>query len=335
MTQLVKAQDRANSIRALLDKHRGQIAMALPKHLPVDRLIRVALTAINKTPMLLEADQRSLFAAVIQAAQLGLEPDGALGQAWLIPYRNRKKGTVEVQFQPGYRGLLSLVRRSGELSTIEVRSVFAKDFFRFQYGINPVLEHTPWDPGAAADRARYHDDIDYAHAMNPGELVAVYAIAKLKDSGVQWDVMRRHEVDAIRARSQSREAGPWVTDFSEMAKKTVLKRLCKLLPMSVEAATAMHLDDKAESGEPQDLELPTSVQTDDDEPPAGSALEQLTATIKAGTPPPPQPPDVPHEPPPGHPPMDDPGVPPVSEIPFDLGGSELPPDAPERKKRGK
>lgn len=282
MPQLVKPEKRATDIRALLERHKGQIALALPKHLSADRLVRVALTAIQRTPKLLEADQVSLFAAIIQSAQLGLEPDGALGQAWLIPFRNAKRNVIEVQFQPGYRGLLALVRRSGELSSVEVRAVYSKDHFRFQYGIQSVLEHTPWDPGAAADPARYDSEAAYTAAVDAGPLIAVYAIARLKDGGLQWEVMRRHEVNAIRARSKSKDEGPWVTDYDAMAKKTVLKRLCKLLPMSVEAQTAIALDDQVEGGLPQDLELPPAVAADLEPPPTGSPLEQLTATIAQG-----------------------------------------------------
>ena len=276
------ATRRVSDIRALLEKHKSQIALALPKHITPDRMLRVALTAVQRTPKLLDADQVSLFAAIIQAAQLGLQPDGALGEAYLIPFNNKKRGVVEVQFMPGYRGLLSLVRRTGELSTVEVRAVHAKDTFRFRYGLHAVLEHTPYDPGDKGDPSRVDDEVTYAAAVDAGPLVAVYAIARLKDSGIQWEVMRRHEVEAIRARSRSKDDGPWITDYDAMAKKTVLKRLCKLLPMSVEAQQAIDLDDKAEVGLPQDLDIPPGVV--DEAPAGGSRLDQLTASLQAGKP---------------------------------------------------
>ena len=259
---------RAADVRALLNRPdvKAQLAMALPRHITPDRLIRVALTAVQKTPKLLECDQTSLFAAIIAAAQLGLEPDGALGQAWLVPYGN------QVQLIPGYRGLLALVRRSGELSTVEVRAVHAKDTFRFQYGLNSVLEHDPCEPRDA-------DDTDF----DPGQLVAVYAIARLKDSGIQWEVMRRHEVEAIRKASPHGKSGAWVSHYDEMAKKTVLRRLSKLLPMSIEAQTAVDLDEKAELGIPQDLEVPPGVVTDEGQASgAATKLDALTATLTAG-----------------------------------------------------
>ena len=277
MSQLVPAKERAASIRKLLERPdvKAQIATALPRHLTADRMLRVAMTSIQSNPKLLEADQRSLLAAIIMASQLGLEPDGALGHAALIPYGS------QVQFQPMYKGLLALVRRSGELSTIEARAVYARDHFKFHYGIAPVLEHEPFDPGpGAADPEQYQTADDYHRVVHPGALIAAYAIARLKDGGIQWDVMRRHEIDAIRRSSKAANSGPWVTHYDEMAKKTVLKRLCKLLPMSIEAARAIELDDKAEVGIPQDLDIPgVSEEPEATEKPR--LLQQLTDAIKS------------------------------------------------------
>jgi recombination protein RecT len=260
-TKLAKPANKAGEIRALLEKNKAQIALALPRHLTVDRMLRVALTAVQQTPRLLDCDQVSLFAAIIQAAQLGLDPDGTLGQAYLVPYWNKKRSVYEAQFIAGYRGLVTLARRSGELSTIEARAVYSEDEFKFRYGLNPILEHVP------------HEPTDPSKA----DLIAVYAIAHLRDGGIQWDVMRRHEVDRVRARSKAKDDGPWVTDFEAMARKTVVKRLCKLLPMSVEANKAIDLDDRAEIGLPQDLDTLPGVTTSDAEP--TSRLEKLTAEI--------------------------------------------------------
>ena len=229
MTQLVKASDKIANVRGMLERSRGQMAAALPRHMSADRMLRLTMTSIQRTPALLDCEPRSLIGAVIQAAQLGLEPDGVLGQAYLVPYGN------QVQFIPGYRGLIGLARRSGQISTIEARVVHQKDAFTYSFGLKPVLEHVP------------------TTEVEPGEVVAAYAIAHLKDGAYQFDVMLKREVDAIRTRSKAGRSGPWVTDYEEMAKKTVLKRLCKLLPASVELATAVALDDRAEVGLPQDL----------------------------------------------------------------------------------
>lgn len=261
--KLVKPAERLKSIRELLDKSKSQLQMALPKHLTVDRLMRVAITAMQRTPKLLECDQISLLGAVMQSAQLGLEPDGVLGHAYLIPFWNGKRNTFEVQFLPGYKGLIDLARRSGQVDTIEARVVHTGDSFKYEFGLNPKLEHTP--KFGAGDR----------------EPMAVYAIAGLKSGARQFDLMSIEEVNAIRARSRAKDSGPWVTDFEEMAKKTVLRRLCKLLPVSVELQKAVALDEMAERGVPQELDvlaLPHVSDVVDAEP---SQLDQLTDKMKS------------------------------------------------------
>ena len=234
-TQIVPTNKKAEDIRALLEKAKPHIAMALPRHLNADRMLKIAMTSIRRTPKLLACNQQSLLGAIMQAAQLGLEPDGVLGHAYLIPFKE------EVQLIVGYKGLVDLARRSGQLSTIFARVVYAEDQFEFAYGLAERMEHIPT-------------------RGEPGEVVAVYAVARLKDGGQQFEVMTRREVDAIRERSRSKDDGPWVTDFSEMAKKTVLRRLCKMLPASVELARAVALDERAEVGMSQNLEDVIDVQ---------------------------------------------------------------------------
>jgi recombination protein RecT len=237
MSQIVKAADQIATVRSLLEKSKTQLAMALPRHITAERMLRVALTSIQKNPTLLECTPNSLLGAVFQAAQLGLMPDGVIGEAYLIPFRNNKKGGVmEVQFMPGYRGLLQLARRSGQISTFTVRAVHERDTFQVELGLNPTLKHRP-----------YEGDDD------PGRLTHVYAIARMKDGGIQWDYMNHREVEDIRKRSKSANSGPWVTDYEEMAKKTMIRRIAKLLPCSVEMQTAVTLDEMAERDIPQDL----------------------------------------------------------------------------------
>jgi recombination protein RecT len=223
------------TIRQLFEANRAALAMAIPRHLSVDRMLRTALTCFSITPQLLECSPRSLLGAVVQCAQLGLEP-GILGMAYLVPFRDRKRGTTEVTLIPGYRGLLDLARRSGEISTIQAHGVRRKDRFNYRYGLDPQLDHIP------------SEDTDR------GELSHVYAIARLKDGGVQFEVMTRPEIDAHRDRySRASAIGPWQTEYEEMAKKTVLRKLCKLLPASIELHQAVALDEHAEAGLPQDL----------------------------------------------------------------------------------
>jgi len=207
-----------------LTKFKDQIAAALPKHLTADRMARIVTTEVRKTPQLLQCNPKSLFGAVIQASQLGLEPGSALGHCYLIPFKK------DVTLIIGYRGMLDLARRSGNIISISARCVYAMDEFSFAYGLNETLEHTP------------STDVDR------GNLTHVYAVAKLRDSGVQWEVMNKNEIEAIRKQSKAGSSGPWKTHFDEMAKKTVIRRLFKYLPVSIEAQSAVGLDEQADAG---------------------------------------------------------------------------------------
>lgn len=230
---LIEQKRKAAGIRDLIQRSQPQIAMALPKHLTPERMFRVAMTAVQKSPALLDCDPISLIGAIIQASQLGLEPDGVLGAAYLVPYGK------QVQLIPGYRGLMDLARRSGYVLTIYAEPVYSGDEFRLTLGLDKDLQHTP----AKGDR---------------GEFVGAYAVAKLRDGTREFVWMTKTEIDAIRRRSKASGSGPWVTDYVEMAKKTAIRRLCKTLPRSVEYRDvpvmkaldrATDLQEQAEAGE--------------------------------------------------------------------------------------
>jgi recombination protein RecT len=218
------------SVRRALELMKPQLAVALPPHLPADRLLRVVLTVLQTTPALLECDRASLYRAVVTCAQLGLEPDGVLGQAYLVPSRGK------VQLVPGYRGFIALARNSGEVTSINAQAVHRNDRFDFAFGLAERLEHVP----ASGDR---------------GEITHFYAYARFKDGGHHFDVMSRGEVDAVRDRSESYQAyragkvvdTAWVTGYAEMGKKTVIRRIAKFLPLTVQKAAA--LADLYESGQ--------------------------------------------------------------------------------------
>ncbi|MFM7009271.1 MAG: recombination protein RecT [Betaproteobacteria bacterium] len=226
-------EKRPATIAGLLTdpKVKEQMALALPRHMTADRLARIALTEVRKNPMLASCDQASFLGAIMQCAALGLEPGGALGHAYMIPFRNNKKQIVEVQFIVGYRGMIDLARRSGQILSIEARTVYEQDHFHIRYGLESTLEHTP--------------NLDVS---DRGKLRYVYAVAKLKDGGVQFDCMGMSEVESIRAQSRAATNGPWVSHFEEMAKKTVIRRLFKYLPVSIEMQRAVGLDEQADMG---------------------------------------------------------------------------------------
>lgn len=222
-------RDKIATVQSVLEKMKPQLSMALPAHIKAERMIRVALTAIQNTPKLLECDRNSFMLAVLRAAQLGLEPDGVLGQAYLIPYGG------QVQLIPGYKGLIDLARRSGEVSNIIAQEVCKNDEFTVDWSGEVPFHHKPKMDG---DR---------------GEVTHFWALARFKDGGFHWDYMSIADVLAIRDNSsgwkmalkyakRDKEGNikeinsPWHNHFSEMGKKTVIRRICKYLPMSVQKA---------------------------------------------------------------------------------------------------
>jgi recombination protein RecT len=216
--------ERQNTLANLIDRQKGEIARALPKHMTPDRLARIATTVMRQTPQLGAASPASFLGALMTCAQLGLEP-GPLGHAYLVPFKNGKTGTTDVQFIPGYRGLIELARRSGQVQSVSAHVVREGDEFDYAYGLNERCHHKP-------------------NLGGHGKVTHVYAVIRYKDGGADFEVMTRGEVEAIRDRSRSSDRGPWVTDWDEMAKKTVLKRLLKRAPMSVEYQQAVVQDEQ-------------------------------------------------------------------------------------------
>lgn len=222
------------------DRVRTSLAEVATKHLTPERLTKVALLAASRNPQLYDCTPPSLLSCLMTAASLGLDPSGgSLGEAYLIPFRNNKAGVTECQIIVGYRGLIALARRSGEIQSIEARVVYEDDSFELEYGLTPRLRHVPkFDGDKSDEKIRY-----------------VYAIARLKDSDEpQVEVMTREQVEAIRGRSRAGRSGPWVTDYAEMSRKTVVRRLVKYLPLSAESVQAIETVDRAEFGDVIDVE---------------------------------------------------------------------------------
>ena len=203
------------------EKFRDVLKNALPQHLTVERFTRVALTVIQQDPGLLDCNRQSLFQSVTSAAQLGLLPDKQLGECYFVPYKGR------VQMIPGYRGLVKLARQAGELSSIEAEIIGQNDEVEYILGDESKLTVKP----AWGDR---------------GKPVAVYAVAKFKDGGYQRVVMTVDQVEAIRKASPSGNSPAWKTSWEEMAKKTCVRRLLKMVPLSAEAATGVTISEQVE-----------------------------------------------------------------------------------------
>lgn len=222
---------------AMLEKFKNEIARALPRHLNPDRMARIALTAFRRTPKLAECDPRSVFAAVIQASQLGLEID-TQGRAFLAPYEKKKNiqgewKTVEVECQliPGWKGLVDLTNRSGNATTW-TGAVFEGDQFDYALGDRPFVTHKPAD----------EFDVD--------RMTYAYAVGRVK--GAEWPVIEVWTVNRVKKhRDRYNKVGKRhysYENFEMYARKVVLLQVLKYMPASAEMAAAIALNDAAEVG---------------------------------------------------------------------------------------
>ena len=223
-------------MRQMLAKMANDIEAALPSMVSSERFQRVALTAFNNNPKLQNCDPISFIAAMMESAQLGLEPNTPLGQAYLIPYK--VKGIDKVQFQIGYKGLLELAQRSGKIKSIYAHEVRANDKFEVKYGLHQDLIH---EPAFKGDR---------------GEVIGYYAVYHLDTGGHSFIFQSKEEIlKHAKAKSKTFDYGPWQTDFDEMAKKTVIKKLLKYAPLSIEMQKAVTSDESVKSQISDDMSL--------------------------------------------------------------------------------
>lgn len=248
-----KPTAKVTTVQNLLSKMEDQFKKVLPKHITPDRLIRVAMTCIRNNKALLDCEQMSLISSIMTCAQLGLEPDPILGQVYLVPFNCKEKdpkGGQDVwvkkcQAIPGYKGLITLARNSGEVQSIIAKEVYSKDEFEIDWSLEVPFRHKPY------------------LGQDNGEIIFVWCLVRFKDGSIHWDYMTIGDVEKIRNKSQGymqslkyakRDANgtitslnsPWFTDFGEMAKKTVIRRVAKYLPMSVQKAA--FLEDMADNG---------------------------------------------------------------------------------------
>lgn len=217
-------------VRGQFERMGEEFKAVLPAHIPVERFARVVMTAIQNNPQLLQAPRKELFNACMKAAQDGLLPDGREGALVL-----RKKGqSFSITWQPMIAGVRKKARNSGEISTWDAHVVFANDFFQFQLGDAPQINHT------------------YDLKQDRGEPVGAYSVCVLKDGSKSYEVMSTSEINGIRDRSDGWKAfkagyiksTPWSTDWAEMARKTVAKRHSKVLPMSTDLDDLIRRDDE-------------------------------------------------------------------------------------------
>ena len=215
----VPEKRQPETVKEFVMAYKKQFEKALSGKMSAEQFTRIALTALQTTPKLNDCEPSSIIAALLTTAQLALEPNTPLGQAYIIPYGKR------AELQIGYRGLLDIAYRSGMIQSIQAHVVYENDDFEFEFGLNPKCRHIP-------------------AKSNRGEAEWVYAVFKTVNGGAGFEVM---SVDDIRTHAQrfskSYNNGPWQTNFEEMAKKTVVKKLLKFAPLTTEVAVATASDE--------------------------------------------------------------------------------------------
>lgn len=239
-----KKPSKPSSISDLIKVMEPEIKKALPSVMTPERFTRIALSAVKNTPKLAECTPLSFLSALMNSAQLGLEPNTPLGQAYLIPYKNH--GQLECQFQIGYKGMIDLAYRNDRMQSIEAHTIYENDEFYYEFGLHPALKHVPtW-----GDR---------------GEMVGFYAIFHLDNGGYHFEVMSKNDIDAYAAtysKAYTSDYSPWRTNYESMALKTVLKRLLKTAPVKSDFRKAISMDETIKEDLSVDMSEVQNVETD-------------------------------------------------------------------------
>ncbi len=215
-----------NEISSIINAMIPQWSKVLPSVLTPARMARVALSCINKTPQLQECfrtekGKTSIMSALMTCAELGLEPDGRV--AYILPFNDRKNNCMSAQVIIGYQGIKELVMRTGQVSTIHAEKVCEND--KFEYNLGIIKNH----------------EIDFKKPR--GNAYAYFCHVVMKDGTVKDEVMSIEDINAIKVRSKASGFGPWVTDYDQMALKTVFRRCSKWLPMSSDIREKIEKDD--------------------------------------------------------------------------------------------
>jgi recombination protein RecT len=250
LAQRIAGEDKKDSLMLMLEHHRRQFETNLlrPDGTPIispEKFVRVALTTIRTTPKLAEATTPSLLGALMSCAMLGLEPGGPLGQAYLVPFEDRKANSVEATLIIGYQGFLDLMYRSDRVSSVSADAVYERDDFYFERGTNAHIYHRPT-------------------LENRGDLIAVYGLAELVTGAKPFEVMSRSDIEKRRARAKTDKI--WKSDYEAMARKTVIRQIFKFLPSSIEWQAATVADGRSFKAIPERLEdVPEMIDLDPDQ----------------------------------------------------------------------
>lgn len=238
------AKRENNGLASMLKQMAPAIKAALPAVITPERFTRIVTSALSTNPVLSQTTPRSFLGAMMTAAQLGVEPNTPLGQAYLIPYKNH--GQLECQFQLGYKGLIDLAYRSGEIASIQAHEVRERDLFEYEFGLDPKLKHVP----AMKDR---------------GAVTHYYSVFITKAGGKGFAVMSKDEVMEFAtkySKAYARGASPWQSHFDEMAKKTVLKQCLKYAPLKSEFVRGLVQDETVKTEIDADMSIVPPVEVE-------------------------------------------------------------------------
>lgn len=264
--QQIQQRPQQGLMDFLMEK-RSSLATVAAKGVDVEKFVRYVGLAMAREPKIALCTRLSVIQAVTTAVQLGLRPDGVMGSAYLIPFR--EDGQLVCQFMAGYRGLIDLARRSGEVVNIEARVVYKGEKFKVAYGTDPYIQHEP-NLGEQKDE----------------DIVAFYAIGFIQGRGgaedvPQFEVMTKAQVDKIRHKCKAPSSPGWVGHYPEMGRKTAVRRVVKYLPLSPEVEEHIRVLDEAERPLLGDAEFDRDLEA------AKSRTDEVLAKVQRPAGPPP------------------------------------------------
>jgi recombination protein RecT len=261
-----------NDLQKLLPALNQALPETMKKYLTPERVVKVAMLAIRKSPLLAKCTRESIFQGIMDSASLGLDVGGLLGHAYLVPFKNNKLGAYEAQLVIGYQGYISLARRSGEVLSVKAEVVYEKDKFEIDLASGDLPKHIP------------HLDGDR------GKPKLVYCAARFRDGGAHCEMMTMSDVEKIRMKSRAKDSGPWANPetYLEMAKKTVVRRARKYWPLSIDTASelakAVEVEDRVEDwGESGEI-ISAAYAAREEEPKPRSRTEEVLARIQSDNP---------------------------------------------------
>jgi recombination protein RecT len=263
--QLTRIDERGKLIAKLFEVNQRRLISLAPRTTSdPTRIFQVCFQHIAYNSDLLACTQESLIGGVFEAIKLGITLGGPMQEGWLIPFKEH--GTPKATLIVGYQGYRNIIDRGRAVLDLHPRAVHKADEFDYYYGLNPNIIHKPKVP-----------------VLEEKDLRAVYVVANLRGGGRQFEVLEKVEIDQHRAKSRAKDSGPWVNFYVPMALKTGVRKIAKYLPKSNELLSrALQLDEEADIGKPQVLEVPTGAEfiaEDDPTTTTGSKLGQLKEAL--------------------------------------------------------